>query len=160
MLKFYPRHLKNNKRKYEIRGEELGYHLSTPKIMRLLIQCAYIMRDYLEENPNCFVGYIGQPDKKDDTHSKKKLQSQRSDVYNLLTNSIFAAPKYKLSSKNIFQEVNLRLIRKVTSKQKGKITSEQMSNYKKFLGFFEDNKEHHFDLMTAEARKKYMGESE
>ncbi len=156
LLKFYPKKLKNNKRKYEIRGSELGFNLSKPEIFKLMYECAKIMRDYLENNQNCFVGYVGQTDKVDNQNNRRRLFSQRSSIYNLLTNSIFIAPKYKLSSKKIFEEVNLRLIRKVRSKQEGKITKEQMDNYKLFMDFFTENQKDLYELMTEETRAKYI----
>ena len=113
------------------------------------------MKQYLDENPNCFVGYIGQTDAKDNITQRYKLVSQRSDVYNLLTNSIFCAPDYKLSSRTIFQEVNLRLIRKSTKAEDDKITPLQENNYSKFLAFFERNKELHHELMTEATKRKY-----
>ena len=156
LLKFYPKILKKNKRKYEIRGVELGFNLSKPEVFQLMYECAKIMRDYLENNQNCFIGYVGQTDKIDNHKNRRRLYSQRSSIYNLMTNSIFVAPKYKLSSGKIFQEVNLRLIRKVKSKQEGKITKEQMENYKLFLNFFRKNHSALYELMTEETRSRYI----
>lgn len=157
ILKFYPKHLKNNKLKYQLRGkDQLGYALGFEQIKQLLFACATIMRNYLEQNPDHFVGYIGQTDEKDNRPEKRRITAQRSDIYNLLTNSIFLYPKYKLSSKQIFEEVNLRLIRKVRSKQQGKITKAQMNNYNSFLNYFGKHQDKHLELMTDETRKKYM----
>jgi len=157
MVKFYPKCLKNNKQKFQLRGkEQIGFTVDFSSIRELLYACALVMRDYLDENQNCFVGYIGQTDDKDNRLQKKRVRSQRSDIYNLLTNSIFIYPKYKLSSRLIFEEVNLRLIRKVTSKQEGKITKIQMKNYNLFLDFFEKNKDKHLELMTEKTRNQYL----
>jgi len=150
-LKFYPKKLSRYRRKFEIRGSELGFNMTKENIIYLLFENAKIMKNYLDYNSNDFVGYIGQPDAKD--NQRNKINSQRSNVYNLLANSIFPTQKYKLSSKNIFAEINLRLIRKVVSKQNGKLTRQQMENYNNFLTFFEKYKEQHSNFMTEEVKK-------
>ena len=157
LIKFYPKCLKKHKRKYELRGlKEIGFTLSKANIIKVIYECAKVMRDYLDQNPDCFVGYVGQTDSRDNKPNRRRTVSQRSSIYNLLTNTIFQYPKYKLSSGRIFKEVNLRLIRKVRSRQEGKINKVQMQNYQSFLHFFENNKIHHLSMMTEETRKRYL----
>ncbi len=157
MVKFYPKAHHKNKRKYELRGvKELGFKLSKGNVFRIIYACAIVMRDYLDANPDCFVGYVGQTDNRDNREKKRRTVSQRSAIYNPLMNTIFVYPKYKLSSRKIFEEVNLRLVRKVRSKQEGRITKHQMENYQSFLKHFEKNKEHHLEMMTEETRNKYL----
>ena len=113
------------------------------------------MRDCSEKYPDCFTGYIGQPDKKENASTRRRNVSQRASICNLLTNSVFTYPKYKLSSKRVFDEVNLRLIRKVRSKQEGKITRTQMENYQKFLAVFQAEPRHLYEFMTEATREKF-----
>ncbi|MBL0912916.1 MAG: hypothetical protein IBJ09_11145 [Bacteroidia bacterium] len=156
MVKFYPHCQKNNPKKYQLREEELGYRLSKRNIFAIIYTCAILMHDYLNRYPDCFAGYIGIPDKKDNAVTRRRTLSQRASIYHLLTNSVFVYPKYKLSSKSVFDDINLRLIRKVRSKQEGKITRAQMENYRKFLAFFQAEPERLYSLMTAETRKKFQ----
>lgn len=156
MIKFYPKKLRNSPAKFQLRGEQLGFQFGIESVKKILFECAIIMRDYLEENPDCFVGYIGQTDNRDNRDQKKRITAQRADIYNLFTNSIFLYPKYKLSSRKIFQEVNLRLIRKIRSKQNGRINKAQKMSYDLFLSFFERNNDKHFELMTETTRNQYI----
>lgn len=155
MVKFYPHSQKNNPRKYELRGEEIGYSLSRQNIFAIIYTCALLMHDYLNRHPDCFAGYIGLPDKKDNASTRRRAFSQRASVYNLLTNSVFVYPRYKLSSKQVFDEVNLRLIRKVRSRQEGRITRAQMENYQKFLAVFQAEPRHLYAFMTEATREKF-----
>jgi hypothetical protein len=156
-VKFYPKKVRGHENKFQLRGsKELGFEFGIKSVKIILLECAYIMRDYLEENPDCFVGYIGQTDSRDNKERKQRLTAQRADIYNLYTNSIFLYPKYKLSSRKVFQEVNLRLIRKVRSKQEGRINKAQKTNYDTFLIFFERNKDKHLEMMTERTREQYI----
>jgi len=156
VVKFYPKLIKSNPARFQLRGiSELGFEFGVKSVKIILVECALLMRDYLEENPDNFVGYIGQTDRRDNKVSKPRETAQRADIYNLYTNSMFLYPKYKLSSKKMFLEVNLRLIRKVRSKQENRITKIQKSNYNSFLYFFESNKDKYLELMTKKTRSQY-----
>lgn len=159
MIKYYPHHLKKNPKKYEMRGKlAIGYLLTTNTVLRIIYESALIMRDYLDENSDEFVGYLGQKDTKD--NKRKREQSQRSSVYNTVTSSIFNDKhKYKLSSKKKFEEINLRLIRMNKSKQEGKLTKMQMTNYNTFLAAFEKHPHIHYELMTDVTRSKFIKET-
>lgn len=158
MIKYYPDCLKKNPKKYEIRGKvTIGYLLKRITVLEIIHECAILMRDYLEENKEDFVGYIGQVDFKD--NKRKRELSQRCYVYNVLTSSIFSDnDKYKFSSKKKFKEVNLRLIRRKISKQDSKLTANQMANYKSFLELFQLNTKLHYELMTEVTREKVIEE--
>ena len=156
LIKFYPFHLKKDKKRYEYRGEkQLGYSLSSRTVFYIIHECILVMRDYLEENPHEFVGYIGQVDSKD--NSRKREQSQRTSIYNRITSSIFEdGTMYKISSKKIFKEINLRLIRKIISKQENKLTKQQMENYNFFLNEFKKSPHILYTLMTARTKIKVL----
>jgi hypothetical protein len=159
MVKFFPFHLKKNPRRYELRGKELGYSLSSGTILHIIHECTLIMRDYLDVNPDEFVGYVGQKDSKDNL--RKREQTQRCSIYNIFTSSVFKEQhKYKLSSKKKFKEINLRLIRVNKAKQPGKLTKKQMENYKSFLTSFEKYPKVHYDLMTDVTKEKVIRELE
>ncbi len=160
MIKYYPDCLKKHPKKYEVRGKAvIGYLLRPYTVLEIIHECAIIMRDYLEENREEFVGYIGQIDTKD--NKRKREQSQRCFVYNVLTSSMFKdSTKYKLSSKKKFKEVNLRLIRVIVSKQEGKLTQKQMQNYNSFLDAFQANTKLHYELMTDSTKEKVIKEIE
>lgn len=155
-VKFYPKKIRGSELKFQLRGnKQLGFEFGIHSVKVILFECALVMRDYLDENPDCFVGYVGQTDPKDNRQKKYRETAQRADIYNLYTNSIFLYPKYKLSSRKVFQEVNLRLIRKVRSKQNGKINKAQKINYDTFLLFFERNKDKHLEMMTEKTKLQY-----
>lgn len=155
MLKFYPSSAETNPKKYALRGiDQLGYRLPIKNVFQLIFQCALIMRDYLDRNPHSFIGYVGQTDFLDEARMRRT--SQRSNVYNILTSSIFTADRYKHSSKVKFDEVNLRLIRKVVSKQNGKLTKQQMKNYNIFLTHFNNNAAYLYEMMTPLRRKEVI----
>ncbi|AEA42376.1 hypothetical protein [Fluviicola taffensis] len=156
LVKFYPHHLKKVPKKYELRGESIGYRLDRSNLLDLLYQCALVMKNYLENYPENFTGYVGQTDKLDSC--RKKAYSQRSSVYNILTSSIFPTERYKLSAKQKFKDVNLRLIRKVVSKQNGKLTTHQFQNYQEFLTYFESRKGDLYDLMTPITKERVVNE--
>lgn len=154
MVKYYPFCLKKNAKKYELRGEKaIGFILSISSFFKLTHECAKLMRDYLIEKPDEFVGYIGQLDSKD--NKRKRERTQRSSVYDILTSSIFNdTSKYKIITKRVFSEVNLRLIRMKVSKQDGKLTKNQMRNYNSFLKLFEQSAEMLYELMTDVTKEK------
>ncbi|HEY9082884.1 MAG TPA: hypothetical protein VKZ45_02550 [Vicingaceae bacterium] len=155
LVKFYPFHLKKNPKKYEFRGEKsLGYAVSLKTVYSIIHECILIMRDYLDENPEEFVGYVGQVDDKD--NKRKREQSQRSSIYNTITTSVFENNnQYKFSSKKVFKEINLRLIRKIISKQENRLTKKQMENYRYFLSEFEKSPQILYTLMTETTLNKF-----
>lgn len=157
MLKFYPRHLKDNKKKYQLREDKIGYSLPPGAIKSIIINCAELMKDYLTKNPDHFIGYVGQTDERDNREKKRRLTSQRADVYNLLTDTYFKPPKYSASSPNMYKEINLRLIRKIRNKKQEKtLTESQHSNYGNFLNFFKENADLQYEFMTEETRNLYL----
>ena len=128
-IKFYPKRVRSYEQRYQLRGKnQLGFEFPISSVKAILLECAYVMNEYLENNPDNFIGYVGQTDDRDNKPNKYRVTAQRADIYNLYTNSIFLSPKYKLSSQKVFQEVNLRLIRRVRSKQEGKINKIQTIN--------------------------------
>jgi hypothetical protein len=141
--------------KLTLRGKELGYILARTIVLNIIYECALLMRDYLDRNSDDFVGYVGQIDNKDNI--RKREQSQRCTVYNILTSSIFQDQyKYKISSRKKFKEINLRLIRIQKSKEKGKLTKKQMVNYNCFLDAFKEYPKTHYSLMTDVTIEKIM----
>jgi hypothetical protein len=154
MVKYFPFCLKKNPKKYELRGEKIiGYRLHPTTVLKIIYECALIMRDYLDANQDEFVGYIGQIDSKD--NKRKRKYSQRCSVYNTLTSSIFNdSKKYKISSKKKFAEINLRLIRLQKSKQNGRLTKKQMQNYNSFLDLFSQEPKRIYELMTDVTKEK------
>ncbi len=154
MVKYYPFCLKKNAKKYELRGEKIiGFRLSVSSFLELTHECAKLMRDYLIDKPEEFVGYIGQVDSKD--NERKRERTQRSAVYDTLTSSIFNdTNRYKIITKKVFNEVNLRLIRMKISRQDGKLTKSQMRNYSSFLKLFEQSPELIYELMTNATKEK------
>lgn len=157
MIKFYPKTLSKNKKKYELRGvSQIGFSLKKASVIKILLACAILMKEYLDKNSENFVGYVGQTDDKDNNRKKPRDFSQRSMIYNLLLASVFTPHKYKLSSRRTFEEVNLRLVRKVISRQEGKVTSKQMENYQSFMQLFIHHKDQHLSMMTEKTRKKYL----
>jgi len=155
MVKFYPHHLKNNPKKFQLRGKMLGYELTKRTILAIIYECMLLMRDYLIVNPDEFVGYVGQADDRDNI--RKREQAQRCCIYNILTSSVFSdKEKYKISSRRQFKEINLRLIRLKKSKQDGKLTKKQMENYNLFLDVFSKSPALLYQLMTEVTREKTL----
>ena len=156
MIKFYPHHLKKSSKKYESRGKtEIGFQLSNSHLLNLIFECAILMRDFLITYPDSFIGYVGQVDAKD--NKNKREVSQRCSVYNILTSSIFSNQHYKFSSKSQFKEINLRLIRRIRSKQEGKLNAVQFKNYSKFLKLIEENPSFLYQLMTETTKTNICG---
>jgi hypothetical protein len=154
MIKFYPACAKYNSRKYELRGKhEIGFTISKKTFLEMVYQCALIMKNHLDNNPNKFVGYIGQTDKIDLIRNKKT--SQRSDVYNIITSSLFDPSKYQHATKEIFQEINLRLFRKIHEENQHELTKKQHENYNQILTIFEENSELLYELMTPLTRARF-----
>ncbi len=79
ILKFYPKHLKNNKLKYQLHGkDQLGYELGFEQIKQLLFACAIIMRNYLEQNPDHMLATLVKQMKK--TIDQKSAELQHNDL--------------------------------------------------------------------------------
>lgn len=155
-LKFYPRTLKNHAKKYELRSEDIGFQLSFAEVRNILWQCAHLMKTYLEENPDNFVGYVGQTDKKDNVNNRLREKSQRSSIYDMYVSSLFKLPKYSLSAEELFASINLKLIRNVNGFEKDQLTRLQKENYINFLNFIDKNKSTLPLLMTERTRKSYF----
>nr|WP_294859373.1 hypothetical protein [uncultured Fluviicola sp.] len=154
MLKFYPRHHKDNKRKYELRGvDEVGYVLPRMNFLFVLSQCSDIMKRYLDRHPEHFIGYVGQVDKRD--NQRNKLTSQRSDVYNFILSSIIDHDKYKIITRKAFKEINVRLIRKNLKKDNSQ-TEIQKAIYRGFLEDLSNNNLKLFELMTNRMKMQIL----
>jgi len=154
MIKFYPRHLKNNPNKYRMRAKDLGYSMTLSEVKEILWETAELMKLYLDELPNNFIGYVGQPDDKDDSVNRRRTISQRASIYNTLVASVFKIPKYNLSAPNLYKEINIKLIRRIIDKDKEYTLSDiQQTNYSKMLKVLESNHNILYDLMTSETRK-------
>jgi len=155
MIKFYPFHLKKDKNKFKLRVDKnIGYILSRTEILKIIFESVLIMRDYIDKNQDEFAGYIGQVDNKDNT--RKKEHSQRSSIYNRFTASIFSGnDKYKMSSSEAFDEMNIRLFR-INKTRKGGLTSIQTANYECFLNVFEKIPSAHYELMTHITKEKAL----
>ena len=161
MLKYYPRHLKDNPNKFKMRGENLGYVLTISQIRGLFWECAKIMKNYLEAYPNNFVGFVGQPDEKDDAQNRRREFAQRASIYNRYVDSLFMPPKFNTSSPKIFEEINLRLIRKIRDKKAPfQLNESQKANYLEFMAQLELTADVHADLMTEVTRLKIYNESD
>jgi hypothetical protein len=116
------------------------------------------MRDYLDEFPHNFVGYIGQTDETDNLPNKNRIKSQRSCIYDPYVTALFRIPKYNVSSEEVFSDINLKLIRRIHDKKKEYTLSvEQMDCYSKFLIILQENVALLQDFMTRKVQKKYYG---
>ncbi len=155
MVKFYPACAKYNYRKYELRGiHEIGFTISKKTFFEIVFQCALIMKNYLDNHPHKFVGYIGQTDRID--FKRNNRTSQRSDVYNRITSSVFNSTEYQHATKEIFQEINLRLFRKTHPNSPNELSVEQAENYSHILTLFEENSELLYELMTPLTRQEFL----
>ena len=155
MVKFYPACAKYNSRKYELRGiHEIGFTISKQTFFEIVFQCALLMKNYLDSHPYKFVGYIGQTDRID--FKRNKRTSQRSDVYNIITSSLFNSTEYQHATKEIFKEINLRLFRKTHPSSPNELSVEQVENYNRILNLFEENSELLYELMTPLTRKEFL----
>lgn len=135
-LKFYPKIHKSNPNKYKLRDNDLGFNLNFGQVRLILKFCALIIKTYLDENPNCFAGYIGQTDEKDNIIGKERIYSQRSTIYNQYTSSLFLPPKYSLSARELFGAFNLKLIRRIRIKhQEFTLNNEQLENFECFKSY-------------------------
>lgn len=155
MVKFYPKCQKNNPNKYKVRGMEIGYSLNFVEIRKILMYCALVMKSYLDDNPDHFIGYIGQTDNKDNLESNMRSESQRASIYDRYTSSIFTLPKYSLSSKEMLGEINMKLIRRAQKHKELTLTDNQKKNYKCFMNFLEKKRDLIPELMTEKTKKKY-----
>lgn len=155
MLKYYPRHLKDNPNKFKMRCDELGYKLNVEQIRALFWECAKIMKEYLDSNPNNFVGFVGQPDKKDDSEKRRRSIAQRASIYNRYVDSLFKTPKYGTSSPELFIEINLRLIRRIRNKKTPfQLNENQEKNYAEFQKMLINSSELLPELMTEVTKIK------
>lgn len=157
MIKYYPKSIQNSKNKYKLRGQDkaLGFSLKTNHIKHLFHCCGYLMKDYLDKNPNNFIGYIGQPDKYDDESKVNKLTATRARVYRIYVNSIFRQENYKVSSDEVFEEINLKVITK-SLKIDGSLNEKQSQNYKRFIKSLTSCGDELLNFMTAETRRRIL----
>lgn len=158
MLKFYPRSKKNDTNKYKIRGVDMGFELNFGQVRQILKSCAYLMKLYLDDFPDNFMGYVGQTDNKDNLESNMREQSQRSYIYDTYTTSFFSLPKYNLSSKKLFGPINLKLIRRAEKHKEYSLSTNQKENYNRFLSYLEKNENLIPEFMTVKTRNKYYPE--
>lgn len=158
MIKFYPRCKVKDDKKYMMRGvEDLGFNLSKDNF-RLLINCAIkLMKDYLDAHKNNYIGYIGQPDARDDRSPNKstRLVSQRRRIYHLIRYNEFTFPNYEVTSNDFYSEINLRLIRKIVTRNPSKRSKKQKSNFDKFTEIFNKNIQSSVQFMTNTQLKEY-----
>lgn len=154
MFKYYPRALKNNPKRYELRGRlQLGYRLKIESFNLLILICCEIMKEYISKHPHHYVGYIGQIDEKD--NCRKRISSQRYTVYNTILNSVFRSDEYKFIQKNALIEINMRLIRKHINKNHTQ-TEEQKRNFNQFFVLLKANAEELYNFMTERTKKKFL----
>lgn len=155
MLKFYPRMRKSHPNKYQLRSDTLGFRLKTHSLRKLFKACTFLMKEYLNSNPSCFIGYIGQPDSKDDESVNYKETAQRARIYNLWIATMFQKHRYSFSDPRIFKEVNINLVRKVKNNSK-RLSPAQKKNYEKFLEAFKDCGENLYNFMTLVTKEKAL----
>lgn len=155
LIKFYPKSVKNHSNKYKLRGNEIGYSLSISEIRSILRNCSVLMKSYLEEHPNNFVGYIGQTDDKDNLPNKMRDEAQRAWIYDRYVTSIFLPPKYSVSSNEVLGELNMKLIRKAEKHKEFSLTETQRINYNKFTSFLTNRTNDIPELMTEKTKRKY-----
>jgi hypothetical protein len=155
MVKFYPKSQKNNSRKYKIRGEEIGFCLNFGEIRQVLKFCALVMKTYLDDYPDHFIGYIGQTDQRDNLLGKMRAEAQRAHIYDRYTSSLFTLPKYSLSAKELFGPINMKLIRRAVKHKEFTLTDNQKFNYNNFKSFIEKKQNLIPELMTDVTRKKF-----
>lgn len=128
-IKFYPKTLAKNPQKFCLRENDIGYNLTRGEIIQILFTCGSLMKTYLDKHPHNFIGYVGQPDKKD--NKRKRENSQRYSVYGYFTTTLFKAPKYKHSSESIFGPINMNIIRKQFKNVNGGLSERQTANYER-----------------------------
>lgn len=158
MIKFYPKQVRSNPNKFKLRCHELKYSLNPGQLRQLFFDCAYIMKDYLEKNTNNYVGFMGQPDDYDDKRNRNN--SQRSNIYNPLVNSLFSSNKYELTdSSELLYQFNIRMIRKIVNDNDARLMSdEQQRNYKNFTNLIIKNAHILPEFLTKQARIRIYGE--
>jgi hypothetical protein len=155
MIKFSPRHKKNDPNKFKIRGQEIGYSLEVSQIRKILRFCSVVMKYYLDENPDHFIGYVGQTDDRDNRPSKMRDESQRAYIYDTYVSSVFHLPKYSISSNDLFGPFNMKLVRTATKHKELTLNPKQKMNYEKFKIYLERNQSLIPEMMTVKTRRKY-----
>jgi hypothetical protein len=153
IIKFYPKCKKGDVNKFKIRGPQIGYTLSVPQIRSILRFCSIVMKAYLDDHPNNFIGYIGQTDDKDNSIKKMRLEAQRAFIYDRYVTSVFKVPKYNVSSKELFGAFNLKLIRTVKKHRELTLTANQKTNYEHFKNYLFKKQSIIPELMTERARR-------
>jgi hypothetical protein len=154
MFKYYPRGLKNNPKRYELRGKtQLGYKLKVESFNLLILICCEIMKEFMQQHPHHYIGYIGQVDYKD--NKNRRRNSQRYVVYNRFLNSIFKSDEYKFIQKNALIEINMRLIRKHINKNHTQ-TEEQKRNFNHFFVLLKGNADDLFNFMTERTKQEIV----
>lgn len=153
MVKYHPRARKNHPNKYQLRSKELGYKLTYPSIKALLRHSILIMKEYLDQSPTCFIGYVGQPDKYDDEKVHNKT-AQRARVYNRYVISMFQSDKYAFPQDELFTALNLNFVRKVEELE-NQISPAQLSNFDLLRQSLASHEEELYNFMTSETRKAY-----
>jgi hypothetical protein len=155
-IKFYPHCLKKHPEKYRLRGKEaIGYTIGRKNFIKIIYSCAWVMNDYLKLNPDSFIGYVGQPDEKDDKRSREV--AQRASIYDPLIANIFSnRSKYRISSEEIYKLFNMKLIRKYRTKYKSSLSPEQEINYNKFITYFDSKIPFVRHIMTEKGWEKWQ----
>jgi hypothetical protein len=155
IIKFYPRCKKNEINKFKIRDSQIGYSLSVPQIRGILRFCSFVMKSYLDDNPDSFIGYIGQTDDKDNLPKKMREEAQRAFIYDRYVTSVFKLPKYSVSSNEVFGAFNMKLIRTALKHKEFTLTSNQKVNYEHFRSYLIKKQNIIPDLMTEKTKRKY-----
>ncbi len=155
MIKYYPRNMKNHPEKYKLRAETLGYMLNISSFRHLLNASTYLMKLYLDINKNNFIGYIGQPDDKDDLARVHNKTAKRARAYNRWVATMFQSHKFAIVNPEIFRDENINLVRNAKTNQYH-LSSFQQTNYDKFLTVFEGCGDKVLEFMTKATKEKYL----
>lgn len=150
MIKYYPRHLKNDKNKFKCRGigksgHSLKYFVPRNEMLKIMHECVSIMKDYLKFKKFRFVGFIGMVDDVD--NSCNRLNSQRYNIYSPFTYSAFNKSDYIINNVEILQYFNCLMVANNLSNGLSKL---QKKNYNKFLGFIDENLTSVDQIMTSQ----------
>lgn len=156
MIKFYPGILKKHPKKYQIRFDKnsktpLSYPIGPATFRKILFTCIEIMVNYLNQFPDNFIGYVGQPDKYDDgfKKSRSRLNSQRYSIYSPFFEGAFSdRSKYIINAPEIFEIVNIRLVTRRRIKNSNQLNNTQSTHYEYFKKLLLENPKLQEELTT------------
>ena len=109
-VKFFLENGADDPKRYKMRGHESNLNIGLSDTKKLLKYCVDILKIYLHQNPDHFVGFIGEPDQTDD--EKGLITPQRLRIYDTIISSYFQLPDYLIDRSELVSRFNMRLIRR------------------------------------------------